>query len=56
MKIRLRILQLLNLVGYFRWVPNVTGGEKNIGPNQDSNSGPQEYRPCTLPLSYGTTC
>ena len=43
-------------MGFLRWVPNVTGGEKNIGLNQDWNPGPQEYRPCTLPLNYLTTC
>ena len=35
---------------------NVTGGEKNIGLDQDSNPGPQEYRSCSLPLSYRNTC
>ena len=34
----------------------VTGGENNIGLDQDSNPRPQKYRPCTLPLSYRTTC
>ena len=34
----------------------VTDGEKNIGLDRDSNPGPQEYRPCTLPLSYWTMC
>ena len=33
----------------------VTGGEKNIRLDRDSNPGPQEHRPCTLPLSYWTT-
>ena len=35
---------------------SVTGGEKNIGLDWDSSQGPQEYRPCSLPLSYRTTC
>ena len=40
---------------YFSFL-HVTGGEKNIGLDRDSNPGPQEYRSCTLPLSYRTTC
>ena len=32
------------------------GGERNMWLDRDSNPGPQEYRPCTLPLSYRTTC
>ena len=39
-----------------RWAPNVIVGKKNIGLDRDSNPGPEEYRPCTLPLSYQTTC
>ena len=43
-------------VGCPRWAPNVTCSGKNIGLDRDSNKGPQEYRSCTLPLSYRTTC
>ena len=30
----------------------MTDADKNIGLDLDSNPGPQEYRPCTLPLGY----
>ena len=31
---------------------NVTGGEKNIGLDQDWNPGPQEYRSCSVATRF----